>query len=450
MKNGARTVLTHSDSLYFVATPTQQSAKATGGGGIRKAAATRNLEDAVAVDIKLIDIAGASPLLDLVDGTALQVTALPNKLTVEAIPQADNVQSVFFAASNGTEIYYTRTESEEPYYLQGEKSDGTPRPFTFPQGVNLLAVTVAFSDGTTVDHTVEFLVQDGSDDSPSDPDIALSLIDIANNNAKLLPIDDAGTVLNLQTLPNFLTIAAEDGSGKAVAVVAFDYDNGAHLHIERFAPYHMKGEKQNGTPKTFSFLPGEHTLKVTVTFADGSWTSRAVDFLVVDEEVTPTALPTAAPSTIETTAAPSDSPSTAPTAAPFTDYVEPPNTYFVDAGSDEDAQSSLWSLSNKDKTYFSDVAIGGTGPFDPVIFQSHRWAGQLIYSLPDLLPSAPYNITLGFAEIYKVSAESCSVFTFDFSLHAQSSYSLTLFCCLNTPPLISAQLQRGESAIHGH
>ena len=427
MQNGARTVLTHTDSLYFVATPTRQSAKATGGGGgIRKAAATRNLEDAVAVDIKLIDIAAdASPLLDLVDGTALQVYALPNKLTIQAIPQDDNVQSVSFAASDGTNIYYTHTESEEPYYLKGEKSNGTPRPFTFPQGVNSLAVTVAFSDGTTVDHTVEFLVQDGSDDSPSDADIALSLIDIANNSTKLLPINDVGTVLNLQTLPNELTIAADDGSGKAVAIVAFDYDNGAHLHIERFAPYHMKGEQQNGTPKTFSFLLGEHTLKVTVTFADGSWSSRTVDFLVVDEEITPTALPSAAPSTIETTAAPSDSPtalpsaapstiettaapsgspSTAPTAAPFTDYVEPPNTYFVDAGSDEDAQSSLWSSSNKDKTYFSDVAIGGTGSFDPIIFQSHRWSGRLIYQFPDLLPNRPYNLTLGFAEIFKVSA----------------------------------------------
>ena len=189
--------------------------------------------------------------------------------------------------------------------------------------------------------------------------------------------DVAGTVVDLDTMPVGLTIEATvSGTNNEyhtlpIESTTFELD-GVYTFSDTVSPYTLAGETSNGQTEPFNFAVGMHSLIVTVRFWNGDTIRRTFDFEVVD--------------------------GAAASPKPFKTY------YFVDCGGDEDAQTSFWSKSNKDKTYFSDVAIGRTGSFDPVIFQSHRWAGRLFYTFPDLLPNAPYNLTLGFAEIYKVSA----------------------------------------------
>lgn len=192
---------------------------------------------------------------------------------------------------------------------------------------------------------------------------------------KLLELDDAGSVIDLASLPTELTIEAtvdgDDYKMLPVELVQFSYDD-THEYSDAISPYSLAGEAIDGVTLPMEFQVGKtHFLTTTVSFWNDETVSRTITFSVVDSSA-PTAKPTVFPS-LAPSVAPSPIPSTAvTTVAPTQEESTFETFYLVNAGVDDD---TLFKA-NKNKTFaLYNIEILDAGPYDAEYFKTHRWAG---------------------------------------------------------------------------
>ena len=190
-------------------------------------------------------------LLDIVDGSTLELSPLPTRnLNVVAIFAAADIKRVQFDL-NGTTV---RTEHFAPYALFGDAS-GDYIAGRLPVGSHVLTATALDTDGNAITiESVSFDVTDGNALGIAE----LVLVD-ASTNSDIGPLAD-GASIDLSQLPAELNVRAEV-TGEVGSVV-FSLNDDTYHRTEHFAPYALFGDLE-GDYLSGSFEAGENTLSVT-------------------------------------------------------------------------------------------------------------------------------------------------------------------------------------------
>jgi hypothetical protein len=131
----------------------------------------RAMQEQPPIELSFLDLTAPSStavLFPLVNGTVLDLSVLPSKMTVEAVLQEETepVTSVDFVWDD----VLLWTEVDSPYYLAGDRiKKGRIHPKSFRRftvGEHTLEVTFRFQNGDPTTVKVWLVIKDGSDTSP--------------------------------------------------------------------------------------------------------------------------------------------------------------------------------------------------------------------------------------------------------------------------------------------
>lgn len=123
------------------------------------------------IELRLLDISGPTILFPLVNGSILDLSVLPPKMTVEAaVTPVDNSTQIVLV-DFAWDSSLVRKELEAPYYMGGDGGlarNNKPKPCRrFTVGPHTLQVTVLFEGGVTAMSSVTVMVQENDNTVPT-------------------------------------------------------------------------------------------------------------------------------------------------------------------------------------------------------------------------------------------------------------------------------------------